>query len=124
MKLWTLFLSLALAGAQTAPPALKSIIGEVTALDASAKQIKVKADDGALYTINLGDATSYLRIPPGEKDLKKATKITFTDVAVGDRARHGFEQVAAPESLRRAGRSAAESAASTQGRRLGITASR
>jgi Cu/Ag efflux protein CusF len=85
VKLWTLFLSLALAGAQTAPPALKSIIGEVTALDASAKQIKVKADDGALYTINLGDATSYLRIPPGEKDLKKATKIAFTDVEVGDR---------------------------------------
>jgi Cu/Ag efflux protein CusF len=85
VKLWTLFLSLALAGAQTAPPALKSIIGEVTALDASAKQIKVKADDGALYTINLGDTTSYLRIPPGEKDLKKATKIALTDIAVGDR---------------------------------------
>jgi Cu/Ag efflux protein CusF len=85
VKLWTLFLSLGLAGAQTAPPALKSIIGEVTAVDASAKQIKVKADDGALYSVNMGDATSYLRIPPGEKDLKKATKIAFTDVEVGDR---------------------------------------
>jgi Cu/Ag efflux protein CusF len=85
VKLWTILLSLALAIGQTAPPPLKSVIGEVTALDASAKQIKVKADDGALYTINLGDATSYLRIPPGEKDLKKATKIAFTDVEVGDR---------------------------------------
>ncbi len=85
MKLWAIFLSLALAGAQTAPPPLKSVIGEVTSVDASAKQIKVKTDDGALYTINLGDATSYLRIPPGEKDLKKASKIAFTDVEVGDR---------------------------------------
>lgn len=85
MKLLAIFLSLALAGAQTTPPPLKSVIGEVTAVDASAKQIKVKADDGVLYTINLGDATSYYRIPPGEKDLKKAAKIAFTDVEVGDR---------------------------------------
>jgi Cu/Ag efflux protein CusF len=85
VKLWAIFLTLALAGAQTTPPALKSVIGEVTAVDAAAKQIKVKADDGALYTINLGEATAYLRIPPGEKDLKKATKIAFADVEVGDR---------------------------------------
>jgi hypothetical protein len=53
VKLLAIFLSLALAGAQTAPPPSKSVIGEVTAVDASAKQIKVKADDGALYTVNL-----------------------------------------------------------------------
>lgn len=85
MKLWPIFLVLSLAGAQTAPPPLKSVIGEVTSLDASAKQIKVKADDGVVYTIDLGDATSYYRVPPGEKDLKKATKIAPSDVAVGDR---------------------------------------
>ena len=85
MKLWAIFLSLALAGAQTATPPLKSVVGEVTSLDASAKQIKVKADDGASYTIDLGDSTSYYHVPPGEKDLKKATKIALSDVAVGDR---------------------------------------
>jgi Cu/Ag efflux protein CusF len=84
VKLWAIFLSMALAGAQT-PPALKSVVGEVTSLDASAKQIKVKADDGASYTIELADSTNYLHIPPGEKDLKKATKIALSDVAVGDR---------------------------------------
>ena len=84
MKLWVIFLSLALVSAQT-PPALKSIVGEVTSLDASAKQIKVKADDGVSYTIDLGDSTNYLHVPPGEKDLKKATKIALSDVAVGDR---------------------------------------
>ncbi len=84
MKLWVIFLSLALLGAQT-PPALKSVVGEVTSLDAAAKQIKVKADDGVAYTIELGDSTNYLHIPPGEKDLKKATKIALSDVVVGDR---------------------------------------
>jgi hypothetical protein len=85
VKLWAIFVSLVLAAAQTTPAPSKSVIGEVTAIDASAKQIKIKADDGAAYAIALADSTSYLRVPPGEKDLKKATKIAFTDVAVGDR---------------------------------------
>jgi len=68
------------------PPALKSIIGEITSIDSASKQIKLKGDDGAAYTVTLSDSTSFLRIPPGEKDLKKAAKIAFSDVAVGDRA--------------------------------------
>ncbi len=75
----------AAACAQT-PPALKQIIGEVTSIDAAAKQIKLKGDNGAAYTVMLADNTSFLRVAPGEKDLKKATKIAFTDVMVGDRA--------------------------------------
>jgi hypothetical protein len=69
-----------------APPALKSVIGEVTAIDGAGKQIKLKGDDGATYTVTLSDSTSFLRVPPGEKDVKKAAKIAFSDVAVGDRA--------------------------------------
>jgi len=84
VKLWTIFLSLALAFAQT-PPALKTVVGEITSLDASAKQLKVKADDGTAYTIDLGDSTNYLHLPPGEKDLKKASKIALSDIVVGDR---------------------------------------
>jgi len=75
-----------LVGFAQAPPALKSVIGEVTSIDGAGKQIKLKADDGAVYTVTLSDSTSFLRIPPGEKDVKKATKIVFSDVAVGDRA--------------------------------------
>jgi hypothetical protein len=69
-----------------APPALKSVIGEVTSIDSAGKQVKLKGDDGAVYTITLSDNTSFLRIPPGEKDLKKASKIAFSDMTVGDRA--------------------------------------
>jgi hypothetical protein len=75
----------AIAFAQ-APPALKSVIGEVTSIDGASKQLQLKADDGAAYTVTLSDSTSFLRIPPGETDIKKATKIAFSDVAVGDRA--------------------------------------
>ncbi|HEY6393512.1 MAG TPA: hypothetical protein VIX89_19675 [Bryobacteraceae bacterium] len=84
MRLCAFFLTLALA-AQTPPAATKLVSGEVTSIDASAKQFKVKADDGISYTVALQDNTSYLRMPFGEKDQKKATKIELADIAVGDR---------------------------------------
>jgi len=84
MRWCALFLTLALA-AQTPPAGTKLVSGEVTSIDVSAKQFKVKADDGVNYTIALQDNTAYLRMPFGEKDQKKAAKIELTDVAVGDR---------------------------------------
>ena len=89
MKLWPSLVAIVLYCAQCgaqAPPALKQVVGEVTSIDAAAKQIKLKGDNGTAYTIMLGEGTSFLRVAPGEKDLKKATKIAFTDVMVGDRA--------------------------------------
>jgi hypothetical protein len=62
------------------------VVGEVTAIDAAGKKIALKGDDGVAYTVILGDSTSFLRVAPGEKDLKKATKIAFTELMVGDRA--------------------------------------
>ena len=89
IKVWLSLVAVVLYSAvccAQAPPALKSVIGEVTSIDAASKQIKLKSDDGGAYTVTLSDNTSFLRIPPGETDLKKATKIAFTDVMVGDRA--------------------------------------
>ena len=84
MKFWGFFVYLAVAVAQT-PPTASRIVGEITAVDAAKKQIQVKGDDGANYDVVIDDNTSYLRLPLGEKDLKKATKIAFSDVTVGDR---------------------------------------
>jgi len=84
MRLCVFFLTLALA-AQSPPAGPKLVSGEVTSIDASAKQFKVKADDGVNYTVALQDNTAFLRMPFGEKDQKKATKIELADVAVGDR---------------------------------------
>ncbi len=68
-----------------AKSAYKSVIGEVTALDASAKTISLKPDTGNPATVHLDEKTSYLKIPPGEKDLKKASRTTLGEVGVGDR---------------------------------------
>ena len=82
-------MALAVAGAQppaaVSPTAAKVVTGEVIAVDASAKRFKVKGDDGTNYTIALQDNTIYLRLPLGETDQKKATKIALADVLVGDR---------------------------------------
>ena len=61
------------------------VIGEVKAIDATAKQLIVKTDAGSLVTATLSDTTQYLRVAPGETNLTNATKITFADLAEGDR---------------------------------------
>ena len=105
MKALFLFLALALivtpsslyASGQTQPsstgaqgaadPSITSsrVIGEVKAIDAAAKKMTVKTDAGSMVTVLLSDATSYMRLPPGETTLAKATKITFADIGEGDR---------------------------------------
>ncbi|MDQ6705103.1 MAG: copper-binding protein, partial [Acidobacteriota bacterium] len=67
------------------PKAYSSLIGEVTAIDPGAKQLTLKTGAGTPATVLLDEKTLYLKVPPGEKDLKKAAKITLSDVAVGDR---------------------------------------
>jgi hypothetical protein len=57
----------------------------VTAIDAGARQITIKTDTGADMKLILKDSTSYMRVGLGEKDLKNATKIALSDIAVGDR---------------------------------------
>src|SRR5205085_2102214 len=65
-------------------PKQEQLIGEVTAIDASA-QVTIKTDAGKTVSFNTGDQTAYLRIAPGEKSLSNAAKITRADVKVGDR---------------------------------------
>ncbi len=61
------------------------VIGEVKAIDAAAKQLVLKTDAGALVTAVVSDATTYMRVAPGETSLKNATTIAFKDVGEGDR---------------------------------------
>ena len=66
-------------------PAVVSLVGEVKAIDATARQIVVRADSGVISTINLGEKTQYKRLAPGETTLSKASDITLADVGPGDR---------------------------------------
>ena len=87
MKIWVILAAMGAALAQTPAPASapKGVMGAVTAIDAGGKQLTIKADSGSAYTVKLDDKTTFVRVPPGEKDLKKATPIAFTDLGVGDR---------------------------------------
>ncbi|HSS18971.1 MAG TPA: hypothetical protein VLL54_02755 [Pyrinomonadaceae bacterium] len=60
-------------------------LGEVKVIDAGSKQLILKTDAGTLVTVVLSDATSYMKVAPGETSLTNATKVTFADVAEGDR---------------------------------------
>jgi preprotein translocase subunit YajC len=67
-------------------------IGEVAAIDA--RQITLKTDQGETLTVLLAPETACLRVPPGEKDLKKAARIAASEIAAGDRvlARGSFSE--------------------------------
>src|SRR6266481_8446901 len=86
------------ASPQTA--AVASLIGEVKAIDATAKQMVIREDSGVIFTINLSDKTQYKRLAPGEKSLANATNIANGDVGQGDRVlarwRAGSDQKTVP----------------------------
>jgi Cu/Ag efflux protein CusF len=79
--------------AQDAQPAAKtakpspyvSTIGEVTNVDTAAKKLTIKPDAGDPVSVPLDDKTHFLKIAPGEKDLKKATESQLSELKAGDR---------------------------------------
>jgi len=73
------------AAAQPTAKPLQRAVGEVAAIDGKAHKLTVKADAGGEIGVTLAEKTLFLRVPPGEKDLAKATRIALTDIAVGDR---------------------------------------
>jgi hypothetical protein len=74
------------AQTDAAKPARQRVIGEVTAVDASANGVTVRTDAGETVAVTTDDKTTFRRLPPGETSLDKATPATFADVRVGDRA--------------------------------------
>jgi hypothetical protein len=85
----TTFALAVLVSAQTPPPApnaAERFIGEVASVDAEQKHVVLQEDKtGIIYVISFTDKTSLLRVPPGETDIKKATRIAATDISAGDR---------------------------------------
>jgi co-chaperonin GroES (HSP10) len=83
----SLFAQTPAAAGQTTDASISSnrALGEVKVIDKAAKQLIIKTDAGSLVNVVLSDATSYMRVAPGETSLTNATKITFADVAEGDR---------------------------------------
>jgi hypothetical protein len=91
MLIFSIFLLALRMGAQDAPAGpqkqpLDHVLGTVTAVDAAAHTITVKEDKvGVDHTILLVDTKTLLKVEPTAKDLKSATRITYSDLEVGDR---------------------------------------
>jgi hypothetical protein len=76
----------ALMAAQTQPaPGTVKALGDVTAVDAGAKTLQLKTDAGVTWSVTLNDNTKCVSVPPGEKDLKKATPTPLDAIKPGDR---------------------------------------
>jgi membrane-associated protease RseP (regulator of RpoE activity) len=73
--------------AQTQPAATASlrVSGTITAVDPASHHLSMKSDKGEDMTVETSDRTAVLRAPPGETDVKKWTRISVSDLAVGDR---------------------------------------
>jgi hypothetical protein len=65
--------------------AFNKVIGEVVSVDAAGAKLTVKPDTGGPVDVILDDKTSFMLVPPGEKDLRKATRIELKDIGPGDR---------------------------------------
>jgi hypothetical protein len=74
-----------LASAQTQPAASPyvSVLGTVEKIDG--QTFTVKPDKSDSTTVKFDDRTKFLRIPPGETDVKKAVAAASGDVGSGDR---------------------------------------
>ena len=73
--------------AQTPPAAGRAqLSGTVAAVKADANQLSLKGDKGEEVTVTTTDRTLILRIPPGETDPKKGSKIALSALSPGDRA--------------------------------------
>jgi hypothetical protein len=87
-----LFAGLTVGGTQavgqdaSSPKPLASVIGTITAVDTAAHTILIKEDKtDAQDTIQLTNTRTLIKVAPGAKDLKNATRITANDLTVGDR---------------------------------------
>jgi uncharacterized protein DUF5666 len=64
-------------------PATAHPVGAIKSI--SGNTITLTTDAGSDLTVQVQDATKFMRIAPGQKDLKDATPILLTDLQTGDR---------------------------------------
>jgi Cu/Ag efflux protein CusF len=76
---------LALGIATAQQPARTNLVGAVEAVDSASGQITLHTDDGKTVKVTPHPGAKFLRLPPGEKSMAKATPITASDIGAGDR---------------------------------------
>jgi Domain of unknown function (DUF5666) len=81
-------LAVVVCAAQETPSAkpVEHVLGTVTSVDRASHTITVKDDKTGVETpVLLENTKTLLKVPPGAKDLKSATRITSDDLEAGDR---------------------------------------
>ena len=66
-------------------PSPNRVMGVVSGVTAGSKGISLRTDAGEVYGAMADDGAQVLRVAPGERDMSKAEKIGFQEIAVGDR---------------------------------------
>src|SRR5262249_2608144 len=80
-----LWLAATVLWAEGQAPKPEYVLGEVTAVDAAARQLSLKTDAGAELQLQVPEEARVLRAKPGAKDLAEARPLTLAEIAVGDR---------------------------------------
>ncbi len=87
VALWIVIVAFSLlslpASAQTPAPA--TVLGQVESVDAAARTVSVKLDDGSNLVASLAEAATVVKVAPGEKSLQNAVPIEFSFLTPGDR---------------------------------------
>ena len=82
-----LIISMLLTAAAPLTQSQTRVLGEVTAIDATAKKLVLKDLKGQTVSVMSGEKAIYQRIPPEETTLANAVSISFAEIGVGDRVR-------------------------------------
>jgi hypothetical protein len=75
----------ALCDEPPSPPTVHKVLGDVTALDSSARRMTVRSDTGEEAQVSVDPASTCLKVPPGAKALSEGTPIDCATLVVGDR---------------------------------------
>lgn len=77
------------------------VLGTITAVDSAGKTVTVKEDKTSTeYVVSVKDTRTLLKVSPGAKDLKSATRITADDLATADRVDvRGFKSESSPTEI-------------------------
>jgi hypothetical protein len=86
---------------QEAAKPTEHVLGTITSVNPEAHTVAVKDDkSGSEILVSTANTRTLIKVLPGAKDLKGATRITATDLAAGDRVDvRGFKDEASPNAI-------------------------
>ena len=89
------------SAANPASKPIEHVLGTITQVDSAAHTITVKDDKTSTeYLISVAQTRTLLKVVPGAKDLKEATRITSDDLSVADRVDvRGFKDPSGANTL-------------------------